>query len=97
MNIKTATWYTATPIEGNTASYLACLRSSTRKGINEAVAYYRSKNTLPYLVVKHEQKYISDRTFAMMDRVANGGEAWDIENALSEHPSLKNVILSKDC
>ena len=97
MKVKTATWYTATPIEGDTAFYLGGQRSSTLKGINAAVAYYTSKEGLPYLVVKHEAKYISDRTFAMMSHVANGGEAWDIESALSEHPSLKNVTLSKDC
>ena len=97
MKLKTATWYTATPIEGDTAFYLGCQRSSTLKGINAAVAYYTEKEGLPYIVVKHEAKYISDRTSAMMNRVANGGEAWDIEVALSEHPSLENVTLSKEC
>jgi hypothetical protein len=97
MKVKTATWYTATPIEGGTAFYLGSQRSSTLKGINDAVAYYTSKEGLPYLVVKHEAKYINDRTSAMMARVANGGEAWAIEVALSEHPSLENVTLSKEC
>lgn len=97
MKPKTATWYTATPIEDDTAFYLGGQRSSTLKDINAAVAYYTSKEALPYLIVKHEAKYISDRTFAMMGHVANGGEAWDIEKALSASEEWTNVTLSKDC
>ena len=97
MKLKTATWYTATPItSGGTAIYLQSFRSSTRKGLNELLRLL-DRDEYSYIIVKHEVRYYNDRSFAMMGSVANGAEAWDIEQALYASEEWKNVTLYKDC
>lgn len=100
MKVKTARWYTATPVDADTniANYAESVRAGTSKDIRLQVEATKRvlKDDREYIVVMHKVQYYGDRTYAMMQRCANNGESWDIYFAISGSTNWGHVTLNTD-